>query len=651
LPRAGIRQHAGLSARPRAVIGSLPLMDKQKKRRHKWTQIEPHVYVCERCGMEKRNVIEEDGSGWFQTFTERAGEPVRSKTVPPCTGDKSADQAFRTLEERAAAAFAAVDTAWGRAKSAGALTGLIAADGRRTVRVINGELPRVVDEAEAALAESGAGLMVHGNRLVRVGAWDRAQAPKDAPARDHGAAVLFTASPDWLVYTMTRIANWQKYDNRVQDWVRIDAPLKIAKTLIAREGEWMFPALTGFCESPTLAHDGRVISRPGYDPLTGLYLVHNLELGPMGLEPGCRAEVAEESAAFIRDLLQSLPFVADADHSAAIAMVMTALLRRLMPAAPLFAISATAPRSGKSKLARCISLIARGQPASVLALGANEEETEKRVVAALLDGDPLILIDNVSRVLKSDVLCQVTTEPLLDARLLGSSAKVRCPTNCMFIATGNNLTVVGDLAARVVLVRLDAGCERPEERTFDDLPTERRDMERFVLRNRKDAIRAALTITKAYVEAGCPAVDARPWSDFPAWDRLVRRPLIWAGQPDPLDTSRDLRDEDHELVAVRNLLDAWRQWRTEPVTAAQLYQAATETAQTFAGDREPVRPAMYAAVQEMVGDNPRGGGGRALGYKLREYRGRIFGSLRIAKANADGEGLTRWVVQDSMRGT
>jgi putative DNA primase/helicase len=59
--------------------------------------------------------------------------------------------------------------------------------------------------------------------------------------------------------------------------------------------------------------------------------------------------------------------------------------------------------SGKSYLFDTAAVIAIGQPMPVIAAGCDEEELEKRLGAALLAGHPLITIDNVNRVLESDV--------------------------------------------------------------------------------------------------------------------------------------------------------------------------------------------------------------------------------------------------------
>jgi hypothetical protein len=56
----------------------------------------------------------------------------------------------------------------------------------------------------------------------------------------------------------------------------------------------------------------------------------------------------------------------------------------------------------------------------------------------------------------------------LNIRVLGVSKNIETPVNAAIYATGNNLTIVGDLSRRTLICGLDAHCEQPELRMFDD---------------------------------------------------------------------------------------------------------------------------------------------------------------------------------------
>ncbi len=508
-------------------------------------------------------------------------------------------------------------------------------DPRPLIQLRNGETPEAVDAAEAHLIALGAELFQHGTRLVRVGQWEWTDAPVDRPS---GSGVLIDVSPAWLRDRLTRLMRWERWDGRKEDWRRVDCPGSIADTLLARVGEWRFPVLSGFCDSPTLDRAGRVVAAPGYDAASGLYLSRPPELPPMGVIDRHAAERAGET---LLEAIETFPFVSEYDRSACLALIITALLRRVLPAAPIGCVSASTPGTGKSLLVGVISAIASGRRPAVTALGVTPEETEKRLDSVLLKGDALVSFDNVDRAVKSDVLCQVATEPVKSVRVMGLSKIVEAPTNLLVLMTGNNLTLVGDLVRRCVVVNLDAGVERPELREFE------RDAIGYVIERRAELIRAALVLSKAYLDAGCPRVEVPPFGSFEAWDRMVRRPLIWAGFPDPLKPAEAMREQDHELGGMCDLLRAWAEAIPHPVTAAELTDRIRERAEPAPGQWTFRDAPLSEAAIQVMGDLNRWGV-RDLGYRLRSMAGRLFDGRRIVKQA--GKAGARWSVEVVTRG-
>ena len=180
----------------------------------------------------------------------------------------------------------------------------------------------------------------------------------------------------------------------------------------------------------------------------------------------------------------------------ALSALLTILDRRSMSAAPLHAFTSPAAGTGKSLLVDVAAVLAINQPMPVISQGRTEEELEKRLGAALLAGDIAIALDNCDDPLQSTFLCQALTQQRLNIRVLGASKNVETPVNAAMYATGNNLTIVGDLTRRTIVCSLDAHCERPELRTFGGnmLETVRVDRGRLVA--------AALTVLRAWHVAG-----------------------------------------------------------------------------------------------------------------------------------------------------
>jgi putative DNA primase/helicase len=264
-----------------------------------------------------------------------------------------------------------------------------------------------------------------------------------------------------------------------------------------------------------------------------------------------------------------------------------------------------------------------------------------------LDADAFILLDNISFPIRSDALCVCATDSTKMIRVLGSSRSLKTPISSLFILTGNNLALLGDLARRILMIRLDAGCERPELRTF------KRDAMQTIRDRRDELIVAALTVSIAYFRAGCPPArpdpDGRetvsPYGSFDDWDRMIRRPLIWAGMPDPLDAVGDLRQDDHEFIAMRDLLRAWHAtYGEKPVTAGCVVQNAAEFIGGGPSPAERKAPALFDAMSAM-GIEPRTSASRELGYKLRAWQGRIVGGLRLDRDRKTMTGIAYAVRQ------
>lgn len=504
-------------------------------------------------------------------------------------------------------------------------------DPRPLIQIRAGELPEAVDDAEHHLVTSRPDIFQHGTRLVRVGQWEMDSGPVERPT---GAGVLIDISPDWLTDKLTRLIRWERYDARKGEFKKIDCPSKVSTTLLARVGSWHFPGLVGFVDSPTLDRTGRVVSARGYDAPSGLYLSRPPLIEAIGEMQRVDAERAGEC---LDEAISTFPFVTEADRSACMALIITAIIRRILEAAPIGCVSANTPGTGKSKLVDVISAIATGRKAAVAALGTNPEETEKRLDAVLLKGDTLCSFDNIDRPVKSDVLCQVATQTVKSIRVMGLSKIVEAPTNVCLLMTGNNLTLVGDLVRRCIVVNLDAKTERPELREFE------RDAVEYALSIRPALIRAALVISKAYLDAGCPKVAAAPFGSFEQWDRMVRRPLIWAGWPDPLQPAEAMREQDHELTGMREFLRFWRQATSEPVSAAELSDLIRAKVPLMADGWAAKYPDLQESAIQVMGDLSKWGP-RELGYRLRSMAGRILDGRRVFKHGLRTS-VTRWGVE------
>src|SRR5262249_55218735 len=232
--------------------------------------------------------------------------------------------------------------------------------------------------------------------------------------------------------------------------------------------------------------------------------------------------------------------------------LLTCVLRGAFEVAPMHLFRAHDVGSGKSLLADLMSTVARGLPCPVITFVKSVEEMEKRLGARVLDGVPMVSLDNCSDNIGGDLLCQITERPLIRIRILGKSEAPECEWRGVLHATGNNVTLTGDMTRRGLIANLNPKVERPELRTFSFDPIER------VLNNRGAYIAAAITIARAYIAAGRPPV-CRPLGSYGGWSQVVRSPLIWLGKQDPVKSMDEMREEDPERRALHALIELWRE--------------------------------------------------------------------------------------------
>jgi hypothetical protein len=160
---------------------------------------------------------------------------------------------------------------------------------------------------------------------------------------------------------------------------------------------------------------------------------------------------ASAALKLLEGLLTGFPFVDDVAIACALSAIITPVVRGAFLVAPLHASRAPTAGSGKSFLWDTVAAIAIGQLMPVMSTGPDETEMEKRLGTAMMTGQPLISIDNISKELGGDALCQIIERPVVEIRILGRSERVRIEARgTTLFATGNNFVIVGDVCQRMI---------------------------------------------------------------------------------------------------------------------------------------------------------------------------------------------------------
>ena len=400
-------------------------------------------------------------------------------------------------------------------------------------------------EGLTAMSNAGVKLFVRGQQLVRV----VASSVKSADGDDIEMPAIVPAPVPMLGRLGGQSARWFKHD-RVGNLLRIDPPQPVLEQMAAMADEWPFPPIQGLLTTPSMRPDGTLLTAPGYDYQTGLYLAlpASLKLPPIPERPTRRQ--AETALELILGLLPEFAFDNAASQSAAVSSLITPIVRAALTVVPISLITAPAAGTGKSFLATLLTILATGEHLPAIAQARDAAETEKRLIAACLLGRTLITLDNVHRVVRGDFMCQVGERPVLMLRPLGTSNSLVLRNCFCFVVTGNNASVADDLVRRTIRIGLDANLAEPEKRQFrfDPIAMVRADRGRYIA--------AALTICRAYLCAGSPGCLPR-LASYGLWSDRVRSPLVWLGMADPVDTMAELAAGDPVREARTMVFAAW----------------------------------------------------------------------------------------------
>ncbi|MDD2770274.1 MAG: toprim domain-containing protein [Methylococcus sp.] len=490
------------------------------------------------------------------------------------------------------------------------------------IALVAHRLPHIIHELNKVLLHSGAELFERSGSLVHVFRTEKLRKLQGAAHLPEGTLVIEAVSPELLRLIATREAKFTKYDSRMSRWKRTDCPLQIASTFLAANGIRQIRPLRGSASSPVLRPDGSVLDQQGYDHETGLYL--SWSLGRIRLNRKGGRKAAAQARELLEDVLREFPFVGAVDLSVALAGILTAVMRPLLPSAPLIGADAATPGTGKTTLMYVCVLIALGAPIPAITIsGSNDEEVENRLGALLLSGVGAMNLDNLSRPLQSDLLCQLLTASSIRLRVLGASRAPEVSTGVFITATGNNLVLVGDLSRRALVCRLDAQCERPDQRQFS------RRIGDYVLAQRKALVEAALTIVANYADAGRPDVGTAPFGSFEMWSETVRNALIWSGAADPCESRTRIEDADPIRGELSDLLPLWfERWGAQTLQVRNILESATLS------HNEEIREVLLTIAANRR--DPRQIDPRRLAHWLRRYRGRVVDGLRLDTDGTSG---------------
>ena len=476
------------------------------------------------------------------------------------------------------------------------------------IRVVAGDLHRVVDAAEKELANRGRHYQA-GGLIVSVSTDPTSGDPSIVP----------TSAPA-LTRELSVAATWEKYDGRAEDWVRCDPPARHAGILFDAQNFRYLPPLAGLARQPYFREtDGELITHPGYDKEAQRFGVFDAR---QFVIPEPNHETAQKALTLLEELLAEFHFVAATDKAAALAAIFTAVVRPTLPYALGFHVRAPVFGSGKTYLCELIGAFAGPGGNAKVSYPTTSEEATKVILSLLLTSPAVIEFDDMDTdwIPHGTIKRMLTAEHITD-RILGVSKTATVSTRTLFLGSGNNVGPIRDLLRRVLTINIDPRCATPATMSYKGFPVDK------VRSNRGSYVASVLTIIQAWRNAGMPRADADNIVTFGgAWSDYCRYPLMWLGHPDPATALLEQVRHDPDGDALSGLMAEWyAAFGSSPTTVRKAVDAALYK-----------HPNLLDAMREFPVEE-RGEINRSkLGWLLKKNANRIVGGFEFQKAEADG---------------
>lgn len=476
---------------------------------------------------------------------------------------------------------------------------------KSVIRVMAGELGKVVEAAEAVLAETGeyfqaGGLIV--SLLLR---------------HETGDVSMVPANEQTLTLKLSQLADWEKFDGRSGGYVRCDPSPRHVSMLFKSQKLNRLPVLKGIARQPYFTDGRKLITTPGYDSDSQIYGVFNSTKFAM---PEPTLEAAKDALDTLSSLQSEFKYVSESDRSVALSGFLTATVRPALPVSPAYHNRAPGISSGKSYLSELTGQFAGPGKNTKVSYPKTSEEASKVILSTLLEAPAVIEFDDMDcDWLPHGVINRVLTSEQISERILGVSRVATVNTKVLFLGSGNNVGPIRDTTRRVLTVHLDTKCETPAAIQYRHSPVEE------MRNNREKYVTAALTIVQAYFHSDKKVVDAPSVASYGVWSEFCRHPLIWLGLPDPGLAFLEQIKQDPDKEILGNLLKEW--WKSFGDKPTTVRKAVAETASNNA--------LLDAVLEFPVGQGDLINRSK-LGWILKKNANRIVGDMHFEAAEADG---------------
>jgi len=560
---------------------------------------------------------------------------------------------------------------------------------RPVIKIEAGQLPRMVDEGNTALA-AHTNIYQRSGELVtvvrepdRVDTTDRDTRKGREITLRPGTPRLRNVSAASLRVHLASIANWVKWvPSKKKDgegegeWAPAHPDSAATAAILdpTAAGGWPdIRPIRGILESPALAPSGSLITARGYNEETGYVLLPSVDVGKIDEKP-----TQEQARAAMRylwiELFCDFPYFGlgesdpkDTDRSkryeqackcpdafVGICALLSMFARPAIEGStPGSVFEAASQGSGKTLQIHAISTLATGRSAGLMTFPTHdgkvdEAELEKILASYALAGTRAIAFDNIKGTLGGSALEKaMTAVDSIDLRVLGSSETRTMPWTAIIMFSGNNMAMSDDVTQRVLCSRLESERDDPRSRPSKEFRHPR--LLDWIREHRAKLIRACLVILRAFIVAESKS-DAGSWGSFEAWSALVPAAIVYAGGPNVLDLRQRGGAVDNGEGAAHAAL--MRSWPTDvfpkgaKAGALLKYASFQEEKDIEAGKAPPdgldeFRNALRELTQTPDGRAPSTG---TLGFAFRALRGKWREGCKLDGERDKHSGIVVWRV-------
>ena len=390
-------------------------------------------------------------------------------------------------------------------------------------------------------------------------------------------------------------------------------PTDLAPDLLSLESEELgLPELTTVSTVPIFDFQGRLLTKDGYDAESKtLLILNNLK--------GFKFKLYSipKAIKIIDEIIVDFPFAfPNIGRAHTYALLLQHYVREMINGpTPLYLVESPTRGTGKGKLCNIPALLITGKDVPIMTLPRTGEEMEKRITSNLLEGHPLLLLDNVNK-LGGEELAAILTTEWWNGRRLGTSQILYVRNHILWLATGNNVDLCDDIPRRVIPIRLDAGVEKPEDRKEFKYS----DLKGYILQNRNEIINACLSLVQHWANSGYPK-SSKILGSYEDYAQKIGGILEVAEIKGFLDGREYLYEHsDKETNEWKTVCEVWwERYESRPVSPKDLFEICKEN----------------NLLLDVWGGRSDKAGLTRLGIKLSKNRDRVFSNFVIIFSGRD----------------